>query len=602
MNTYFALTIGPIYKTMAMAHKLTRELWGASYLFSYLMEQIANSLKLKGELVIPSISVDKNSKAGLYPDHLILKLPEKGFSYADAQNVVEVEWNLIIREITGDEAYEIQKNFFKDYFQLYSLEITLSEKDDPIKTILPLLDSMELKASYVTEYKNNHLEIFLNKIIHWDIYKQVFKEQKRFPSVLEIAVQSLKELSNVNLPDLIKDYKPDEGTVFDRIFEYCLEKEGKEIQIVDNKIKVDDTLTIALLKEAFNPKGKAEKKDEGFRFHHKYMAVVQADGDNLSQALHALYTMGKIPAVQKFSKFLINFGKEVTTLISTNGGTPIYMGGDDLLFFAPVKCNGKTLFHLVKEIDELFQKNLELKENETICQFLNAWRDSATAENHRKEVKLSISYGISIAYHKFPLKESIETARKLLFEEAKMIKGKDSVSFNVLKHSGQNFGTNWKKTVKEDWIPSFQYFIEMLDNSIMTVTPDKPLIDINFLTSLQHKLEPLRPLLYRILTGRVIDPEKAGFKENIIKYLPNEKSRNAFAKHIIDNFFNEIGHKHKYRKFLEQSFEYLLHEYRELEDIYGNNTQTAKKAVDNLYTTLRFIQFINQPDKNEEEN
>lgn len=600
MNTYFALTIGPIYKTMAMARKLTRELWGASYLFSYVMEQIVKSGKLKGELVIPSISKAENSKAGLYPDHLILKLPEKGFSYTDARKVVDDEWKIIIAELPWDDADGKQNEFLLNYFQLYSLEITLSEKDDPIKTILPLLDSMELKASYVLEYTYDHLEGFLHKITEWKKYKQVFMDQIRFPSVLEIAAQSLKELSNVNLPDLIKDYKPKEDMIFDSIFDYCLNKEGKEIQVNVNKIKVDDTLTIALLKEAFNPKGKVEKEDERFRFHHKYMAVVQADGDNLSQALNALYTMGKIPAVQEFSKFLMDFGKEATECISNSGGTPIYMGGDDLLFFAPIKCKGKTLFHLVKEIDELFKKKLE--ENETICRFLNDWKDSATTENRRKEVELSISYGISISYHKFPLKESLETVRKLLFEEAKMIKGKDSVSFNLLKHSGQNFGTNWKKSVKGKWVPSFHYFIKMLDNSIKNGTADKPLIDINFLTSLQHKLGPLQPLLYRIFTGRGLDPEKAGFKGDIIKYLPNEESRSTFVKRVIDNYFNEIGHKHKYRKFLEQSFEYLLHEYRELEDIYGNNTQTAKKAVDNLYATLRFIQFINQPDHNEEEN
>ncbi|MEI6139079.1 MAG: type III-B CRISPR-associated protein Cas10/Cmr2 [Mariniphaga sp.] len=592
MNTYFALTIGPIYKTMAMARKLTRELWGASYLFSYLMEQIVKSPELKGELVIPSKSDDENSKAGLYPDHLILKLTEKGFGYAEARQVVEHEWSKIIKEITGDEAYGIQKDFFMDYFQLYSLEISLAEKEDPIKTILPLLDSMELKAAYVTEYKNDHLELFLNNINKWKKFRQVFGEHHRFPSVLEIAAQDLR-YAKINYHKNNKN----SSKVFDTIFNSTirLKKENDEIFQVNQ------------LKRLFNNPIKSilpTRPDEGFRFHHKYMAVVQADGDNLSQALHALYTMGntmnKVPAVQEFSKFLMDFGKKATGCITDFGGTPIYMGGDDLLFFAPVKCKGKTLFHLIRDIDKLFES--ELKKTKTICSFLDDWRDSATNGNRRKEVKLSISYGISIAYHKFPLKESIETARKLLFEEAKMIKGKDSVSFNVLKHSGQNFGTNWKKTIKNGWIPSFDYFIKMLDNSVNDDKTENPGTDIKFLTSLQHKLEPLRPLLYRILKGRELNPEKVGFKEDFIKYLPNEGSRNVFAKHIIDNFFNEIGHKHKYRRFLEQSFEYLLHEYRELEDIYGNNTLTAQKAVDNLYATLRFIQFINQPDHNEEEN
>ncbi|MFW2427635.1 type III-B CRISPR-associated protein Cas10/Cmr2, partial [Aliarcobacter butzleri] len=36
---YIALTIGPIYKTLKNSKK-TRELWGGSYIFSYIMKQI----------------------------------------------------------------------------------------------------------------------------------------------------------------------------------------------------------------------------------------------------------------------------------------------------------------------------------------------------------------------------------------------------------------------------------------------------------------------------------------------------------------------------------------------------------------------------------
>ena len=39
MKTYFALTIGPIYKTLSQAQK-TREFWGSSYMFSWIMREI----------------------------------------------------------------------------------------------------------------------------------------------------------------------------------------------------------------------------------------------------------------------------------------------------------------------------------------------------------------------------------------------------------------------------------------------------------------------------------------------------------------------------------------------------------------------------------
>ncbi len=42
---YIALTIGPIYKTLSSAKK-TRELWGGSYIFSYIMKQIISEFKV----------------------------------------------------------------------------------------------------------------------------------------------------------------------------------------------------------------------------------------------------------------------------------------------------------------------------------------------------------------------------------------------------------------------------------------------------------------------------------------------------------------------------------------------------------------------------
>ncbi len=41
---YTAITIGPIIKSLSIAHK-TRELWAASYLFSYLLKSIISTIK-----------------------------------------------------------------------------------------------------------------------------------------------------------------------------------------------------------------------------------------------------------------------------------------------------------------------------------------------------------------------------------------------------------------------------------------------------------------------------------------------------------------------------------------------------------------------------
>lgn len=330
MKTYFTLTIGPIYKTLALARK-TRELWAASYFFSYLMEQMISIVQPEGDIVLPVKHAIINNKAGLYPDRLIIRLKQNESRFADIEIKINDKFDKIISKLSGTKSDD-KNSFFKNYFQIYMLEINLSDKEDPIQTIIPLLDSMEQKASFVLDYETNYVYEFLDKIGEWDIYKEIFKEQKRFPSVLEIAAQDLKNIKYQNVPTLIKDYHPKSKDIFGRIFDFCLENEGKTI----NNILVKDTLAITLLKEAYNPKDSNDKEDEKFRFYNKYMAVVQADGDNLSKALHALHTFGDIKAVQVFSKLLIEFGYEATTLIQNFGGTPIYMGGDDLLFFAPV--------------------------------------------------------------------------------------------------------------------------------------------------------------------------------------------------------------------------------------------------------------------------
>jgi len=581
MKTYFALTLGPIYKTLAMARK-TRELWVTSYFFSYLMEQMISVVESEGDIVLPVKHGITNNKAGLYPDRLILELKQNKSRYFEIKIKIQNEFKNIIDSLSGTQSYE-KKSFFIDYFQLYMLEINLSDKEDPIQTIIPLLDSMEQKASFVLDYETNYLYEFLEKINEWSVYKEIFKDQKRFPSVLEIATQDLKNIENPNVPKLIKNYKPND-VVFDRIFDFCLENEGKTI----NEKLVKDTLAIALLKEAYNPKGSNDKDDERFRFYHKYMAVVQADGDNLSKVLHALHTFGDIKAVQVFSKILIEFGYEATTLIQKFGGTPIYMGGDDLLFFAPVIYNGKTIFHLLNEIDELFKS--KVLSNEIVAGYISGWNGSATVENKRKKIELSLSFGMTISYHKYPLKESIETTRKLLFEVSKEVPGKNATSFKLLKNSGQYFNA----TFKNDWKSFYPLLFEL------TVREEN---DMNFLTSVQHKLSPLRSALCRILVGREVILGKASFKQDVERFIPNEADREFLLMNLMNNFFNEFVHKEDPTKeFLLLVFKWLLLIYREMEDIYGNNTQTAEKAIDTLYAILRFIQFIKQPDTNEEED
>lgn len=208
-----------------------------------------------------------------------------------------------------------------------------------------------------------------------------------------------------------------------------------------------------------------------------------------------------------------------------------------------------------------------------------------------------MSFGISMAYHKYPLWESLETARTNLFDIAKCFPGKNAISYKVLKHSGQYYEALFAK----NWKSYEHYFLKLIEEAINEQKSwqanEKK---ITFLSSLQHNLNPLRPILYRLLVGREIDPAKATFLEAFVNYIPDEFDREFKTERLRKNFFNENVHKKEGTyQFLNLSFEYLLQLYRDMEDTYGNSNKTAEKAVDTLYATLRLVQFFIQPDHNE---
>jgi CRISPR-associated protein Cmr2 len=562
-TTYFALTIGPIYKTLALARK-TREIWAASYLFSFLMEQVVVRIKKEGEMVIPSEKVPGESIAGLYPDRLIIKIKPGENVYQKVSSLVCDAENELIRKIAGDD--DPYRQFLIAYFQVYTLEITLSDNEDPVTTINSLLDSLEQRCSYVAEFEINYLEKFLAEKETSFLYKEHLKKTGfLFPSLLKIAAAELKTQTPGKIPEIFI------GSNNEDLFEKIMTAFANE--------KDEDQQIRKFLKISY---------DEDYQFCHNYISIVHADGDNLNLALHALQQTGKISDVQEFSTLLMEFGKETAKMIDGFGGTPIYLGGDDLLFFAPVRMGERTIFHLVRDIDELYKTKIE--ENTEISRLFGEWNSSVSKVNGRKKVCLSFSYGISISYYKNPMKEALETARCLLFDHSKMVPGKNALTFQVVKHRGQTFGATWQK----GWESYMPFLFDFLDKFYAKEDKEKSMI---FLTSVQQKLDPLRSIIYHILCGRPIDPEKPGFKQIFENILPNDAGREVYFRRLMDNFFNEEEHLMS-REFLEFSFYYLLLVYRNMEDLYGNNKNTAQKAVDTLYATLRFIQFITQPDNN----
>ncbi len=307
---YIALTIGPIYKTLSTAKK-TRELWGGSYFFSYIMREIISQFKER-EFIVPYIKDEKifNLKEGLglFHDRFIFEAKEGDIKRVD-EVVDEVLKNLA-------DNTPMSYTFLKEYLQVHIIEKELEDEANPILELTPYLDTAELLFS-VAQYQKNELNLMLKNNNSF-LTKDAFGEKKPFLSLPEIAMNDLT--GNFNIASMLKD---DELKIF----------ESDEF--------------------------KKELKN-----YHKYYAIVQADGDSMGKVIEKL--KGK-KEFQDFSKKLFEYCLNSDALIQNYGGETIFAGGDDLLFFAPVVSGNKTVFTLCDEISQSF--NTEFKGTEATLSF-----------------------------------------------------------------------------------------------------------------------------------------------------------------------------------------------------------------------------------------
>jgi len=381
---YTGLSIGPIYKTLMDARK-TREIWGASYIFSYIMKNIIKNLSHKDFLTpyFKKEELEKTEKIGKFHDRLIFE-----GDMNELDEAIEKVKNGLKETFKKDLGKNDSKidNFVDNYFKFYKVEKEfekIESENSPIRVINEWLNVKELFFE-VKNYEKNYLFEWIR--LPWNknsILSELEKEGK-FKSLPEIALNELikKDESIKNL--IKKSFSKDEVEIFEEI----------------------------------------EEKYKDLKPYHKYIAIVQADGDNLSKALENIPAEKINLEVKNISEKLFDFAKKAAEEINDFGGEVIYAGGDDLLFFAPVKNENGTVFDLIKRIEQIYkEKNIH---NSTI------------------------SFGVSVTYYKFPLNEALSQAGFLLFERAK--NQKNSTAFRVIKHSGQYFESVFSNEILEEFL------------------------------------------------------------------------------------------------------------------------------------------------------
>lgn len=596
MPTYTAITIGPIYDTMSKSQK-TRELWASSYFFSYLMREITKGLnneEFKIKILIPGQDEIDNPNflgAGMYHDRIIIS-SEK--SEEDIVNAVKG----VMKGVLEDTAQKIHSDFerlkdkkigkeentignfnfsekeildyLKNYIKLYGNTLQL-DSGNIIKELSALSDISDHQPKVLPNISNekaskNPLSLFFN-IANWsflfeDAFQRRYDERERthkwneafhslddsseikklvsqnpkrgFDSLIEIATRELQKIKGKNgtleYGNILDDHfkKLDTGTLND--------EENDLIESFENEYNYEDT-NHKIIKSFFN--------------YHKYIAIVHSDGDNVGKIVNAIGEHQN--TIVRFSNDLIQYSKNCTEIIYKSGGAPIYSGGDDLLFLAPVVNGENNIFDLIDLLEKEFETTIS---NKYKLVLENYYKEKNIPEDNKKYP--SISYGVSVTYYKYPLYEAKNLSYSLLKKVKHESDNKNEIEFTLMKHSGQvvAFTIPKKHSNSVDLFKAVRDFVKEQNRST------------EFLNSFTYKLNQLRPMILDCLADK-----------NTIEDEREERLDNFFKNNFNENYNSNKG------------FHKALTEFIKSQDDFKKMTLNDFNLI---YGALRFIAFTSK--------
>ena len=179
---YTGINIGPIVPTISMGRK-PREIWAASYMFSFLMECIVNEVLEDAVIVSPAVNTKKNIGVGLYPDRLFIQ------GEFDVQSVV----NEALKKFSDETKID------SDYINVMyaTIEGDDSSKDkDSIKRLNQLLDCTELCNRPVQSISRDKVLKLIKKKKDSKLFEHAHNDENfPIPYLAEIATARLEKLN-----------------------------------------------------------------------------------------------------------------------------------------------------------------------------------------------------------------------------------------------------------------------------------------------------------------------------------------------------------------------------------------------------------------------
>lgn len=285
--------------------------------------------------------------------------------------------------------------------------------------------------------------------------------------------------------------------------------------------------------------------------YQRYIAIVSADGDSMGKAFSEADDSGKL------SKQLLQFNKDAVEAIKKFDGQPVYIGGDDLFFFAPIFNPDKgSLFTLLNSLDNAFH---------------NALGENSPA---------TLSFGVTITYYKYPMSEAVKLSQSLL----KKAKGnnppedvkveKNNVLFAIQKHSGQTRSALLHKGCKK----TIDNMIKLIDGYTNVGNNDKSLL----LSSIMHNMREHEPILLNAVKDKSLLNSYFDYNYNE----PIHKTYKSFINNVSD-FLSIAYMEYKDRiVLLKRSIESPIKDRPK-----GYDAEYA--SLDLCYAILQFIHLLN---------
>ncbi|ODS41417.1 MAG: type III-B CRISPR-associated protein Cas10/Cmr2 [Candidatus Altiarchaeales archaeon WOR_SM1_79] len=517
--------IGPIYDFVTHSRK-TIDFWSASFIFSYFMSKAANVISdNKGKIFRPWLEGDPlftgkgKVTCGSVPDQIfaLIDKDDKENIEKGLKEVVEKTINEIAKEVESineikKENVKINRREIKNFLNFFYIFHEREKEELDYKELLKAEEKIKMRSflrpfsqisdsRYIPKWKKCSLcgdrEKVYSKQVDKTAEEYYRKEHfcsvcilKRFlPKVIENLVknidkkphyQSTSDIAAIPIKKRLEEFEKsswntDELKELKERYDNLRNEYIKEF--IDSNIEDGRCFFETSLKKQPSDFRKSFKELKCNKNHvslkwleRPFYSIVYMDGDNLGKTLKK-ESDDFSKKINDISKNLSTFSNNVNGIISKHNGQLIYAGGDDVAFI----IHPEYLIGCLKELTDTYKILME-----------------DVSES------LTLSAGVAISYHKYPLSETIRVANNMLSENAKIfnLPNKNATAISLIKGHTEKFNF----VFSNDNLESLKNLNDMLLKSdVSRTTPYRIYESLEILKNINKSY--MENYLYSIIKG-----------------------------------------------------------------------------------------------------